>query len=358
MESVPFEVLVVDDDLDMLSLTQVVLRSLIVDGRTLRLTSCESAAEARTLLAGTTFALVITDVEMEEAGAGLELVRNLSGDARHVDTAVVVRTGRGGSWHNDGTSTGLAISALWFKEELSPSQMRFSVAGLLRAHQAVVDLRRRTREVELMLSESHRRSQNKLQVVASLLRLHLCDVEDQGVRELLQLFLLQIQSIGLSNDYVCLRPHGASFDLGAYLARLSELVLAAAPGSTTLTREVAPVHIPVESAIPVGLIATVLLMNAVANCVPDRASSSSGTIRLALDRVGEWVRLSVSDGGGGDSLRQARSGSRGLQIAQGLAKQLHGTLTYEVEPTSRVTLVFAVEGASVPSPPTVSAMPS
>jgi len=89
-------------------------------------------------------------------------------------------------------------------------------------------------------------------------------------------------------------------------------------------------ELPNDSAMPLALIVNELLTNAVKHAMSGR---SEGTIRVELEREGEAFVLTVEDEGPGFNLETVVRRSSGLQLVQGLARQLRGRFEVHGNPT-------------------------
>ena len=92
-----WRVLVVDDDADVHSTTTFALGSLEMHGRPLAFLHAYSAAEAMDVLAREhDIAVILLDVVMEQADAGLHLVRHVRDTLGRHDVRIILRTGQPG----------------------------------------------------------------------------------------------------------------------------------------------------------------------------------------------------------------------------------------------------------------------
>jgi response regulator RpfG family c-di-GMP phosphodiesterase len=93
----PWQILVVDDEPAVHEVTKLVMSDFEMDGRGLAFTHCYSAAEARVVLAERTdIALILLDVVMESAHAGLDLARYIREDLGNLNVRIILRTGQPG----------------------------------------------------------------------------------------------------------------------------------------------------------------------------------------------------------------------------------------------------------------------
>jgi response regulator RpfG family c-di-GMP phosphodiesterase len=93
----PWQILVVDDEPAVHEVTKLVMSDFEMDGRGLAFTHCYSAAEARIVLAERTdIALILLDVVMESAHAGLDLAQYIREDLGNLNVRIILRTGQPG----------------------------------------------------------------------------------------------------------------------------------------------------------------------------------------------------------------------------------------------------------------------
>lgn len=95
-----FNVLVVDDEPDVLSITKIALRNIKVWNIPIKLQTCSSKAEAVKYVSALgpvpDLALALIDVVMETDEAGLELCKYIRSECKNYITPLVVRTGQAG----------------------------------------------------------------------------------------------------------------------------------------------------------------------------------------------------------------------------------------------------------------------
>jgi PAS domain S-box-containing protein len=93
-----------------------------------------------------------------------------------------------------------------------------------------------------------------------------------------------------------------------------------------------------DVAMPLALILNELLTNAVKH---GGDWSGAGTVRVALQREDDAFVLSVEDEGPGFDLASVRQRSSGLQLVEGLARQLRGKFYVSKDPRTRCIVHFA-----------------
>ncbi|MEO5340907.1 MAG: DUF3369 domain-containing protein [Magnetococcus sp. MYC-9] len=93
----PWRLLVVDDEPDLLTMTEISLSEFQFDGRSLEIVKANSGEQARQILAtDSEFAVAIIDVVMERPDAGLQLVMHIRNMLRNSTMRLIIRTGQPG----------------------------------------------------------------------------------------------------------------------------------------------------------------------------------------------------------------------------------------------------------------------
>jgi len=133
-----WRVMIVDDDADVHSTTTFALGSLELHGRRLEFLHASSAAEARALLeTESDIAVILLDVVMEEADAGLHLVRHIRETLGLHDTRIILRTGQPGYAPEMDAIRGYDINDYRTKSELTRTKLYTSVATAIRAYEQI-----------------------------------------------------------------------------------------------------------------------------------------------------------------------------------------------------------------------------
>jgi two-component sensor histidine kinase len=120
----------------------------------------------------------------------------------------------------------------------------------------------------------------------------------------------------------------ADIDMASYVRKLASNLFFAyqsAGARVTLDIDVHDVYLPVDAAVPCGLIINELMSNSLKYAFGKRPT---GVITVRFQREGDSFRLMVGDDGVGlpSELDIEHSESLGLQLVSILAKQLHATL--------------------------------
>ena len=182
-------------------------------------------------------------------------------------------------------------------------------------------LARMVQEKEILLREVHHRVKNNLQTMASMVRI----VSRTGTQESQPAFediARRIATVGKAYDHIHQAEHLAELELSAYLRTICQQAAAAAcREDLKLELRLDPLMVDIDTALPVGLIASELVTNA---CKHAFAGSRAGVISVRFKIVDGHAMLTVRDTGEG--LAEIKGESSGLRIAEALAGQVDGSL--------------------------------
>jgi two-component sensor histidine kinase len=207
-------------------------------------------------------------------------------------------------------------------------------------------------EKEVLLKEIHHRVKNNLQVVCSLLRLQCDTIDDSTLRELFYESELRVRSMALIHETLYQTPDVARFHLAPFLRTLSAELFRAYgvdPQHIALTIRIDEVVLPLDAAIPCGLILNELLSNALKHAFPN---GGRGDIRIELQAgTDRQVLLRVADTGVGlpEGVDVCQTDSLGLQLVSALTEQLQGTIAVERDGGTALTVTFPLVASAAQS---------
>ncbi|HZH28604.1 MAG TPA: histidine kinase dimerization/phosphoacceptor domain -containing protein [Azospirillaceae bacterium] len=202
-------------------------------------------------------------------------------------------------------------------------------------------LRATLEERDTLMRELNHRVKNNFAVVASLLTLQAGRQAMPEVRHELEKARRRILSIGSLHELLYRGPHTGDIDFAQYLQEIGTLVrgsLVDADAPVSLRVEAEPARIPIDQAIPLGLLVNELATNAVKHAF---APGTGGTVRILFRATPTGHHLTVEDDGRGLPAGYDQTGDRtgepadgqprgrgiGLQLAASLARQAGGRLS-------------------------------
>jgi two-component sensor histidine kinase len=187
---------------------------------------------------------------------------------------------------------------------------------------AATDITRGRAQTDILLRELQHRMKNNLQVIVSLLTLQLRQSSSQETRERFASVLDRVLAIGLAHDQLSFKSSASSVDMQDYLKALCANIDPRRP-QVKIQVDVDKAGIPLDRAVPIGLIVNELVTNSV-----KYAFDEEGGVIEVVFRVDETIgeaQLSVSDNGRG--MGPARTGGFGLRLVESLTGQLGGRRT-------------------------------
>lgn len=151
----PWKVLVVDDDPQVLAVTQLVLRGMQYGGRPIQLIEALSARQARELLAQEDdVALAMLDVVMETDDAGLQLVRYIRDEMQNRLMRIVLRTGQPGMAPERKVILTYDINDYKAKAELTADRLFTTLITALRGYEDIVAIETSRKGLEKLIRAS------------------------------------------------------------------------------------------------------------------------------------------------------------------------------------------------------------
>ena len=185
-----------------------------------------------------------------------------------------------------------------------------------------------SRQMQVMFSELQHRVSNNLQMVSSLLLLQEVKIRDPAARRALEDARNRLSSLGRLHRKLH-DPTHASLEMGSFLRELCDDLLHTS-GTKGVVCEVHAVdaQIPQANLIPLALIVTELISNALEHAFPH---GQRGTITIALRHAEDnrGLILTVEDNGAGlpPGFDLETTNSLGLQLARSLASQINARFT-------------------------------
>jgi two-component sensor histidine kinase len=212
-------------------------------------------------------------------------------------------------------------------------------------------LRITARQREALLREVHHRVKNNLQIITSLISLQKGGLTDPHSAAALTVTENRIRAMCLIHEQVYRAQELGLIALGPYLQELCQhlsIVFGEQSSHVWLSVEADDIVLPVDRAVPCGLIANELVSNAYEHGFP---AGRSGQIRIKAARTqapgvpgleGARVRLSVADDGAAlpQSFDVHVPTSMGLQIVNSLVAQLKGTIEVRTDGMKEFAIEF------------------
>jgi two-component sensor histidine kinase len=205
--------------------------------------------------------------------------------------------------------------------------------GRLQAEQA---LERAHHHQQLLTREVSHRVKNSLAMVVALLGLRARDIDDPELAGILADMQARIHTIARAHDLLWRGDRVGMVPLDAMICELAEELVQQSPGHNLRCR-IAPLEIDADTAIPLGLMVTELVTNALKYAYDD----DGGDILVEIGEEGGQLSVGVSDEGRGLPAGTCFDGkgdaTLGARIIASTVRQLRGTLS--VEPAAAGTAI-------------------
>lgn len=184
-------------------------------------------------------------------------------------------------------------------------------------------------EKEILLREIHHRVNNNLQVVSSLFRLQSRHIGKKSPADILSDSQNRILSMALIHEKLYKSKDLANIECKVYIeSLLSQLFQShgVAESRITLTKDLEEVFLPLDLAMPCGLIVNEIVSNCLKHAFPN---GNRGAIEFSLSKTDQWIELVIKDNGAGlpENVVFGNSETLGLRLVEALVKQLHGEIS-------------------------------
>jgi len=204
-------------------------------------------------------------------------------------------------------------------------------------------LRQSLQEKEVLLKEMHHRVKNNMQIISSILNLQAGSVKDPAALECLRESQRRIRSMALVHEKLYRSSDFSRIDFGEYVRSLVTALFQSCRTDSNRVRldcKAEDVFLDINTAIPCGLVANELIVNALKHAFPE---GRSGVIKTRLRPLGkDEYRFVISDNGVGfpKDLDFRNTESLGMQLVTLLVGQLDGTIDLKRKGGTTFDIVF------------------
>lgn len=199
-----------------------------------------------------------------------------------------------------------------------------SPAGPDAARRNAIDVR------DVLVREAHHRIQNSLSLVVALLEIQRRQIADRQAQEVLQTAVSQV--LGIAQVHCLLQNVEGrdNLEIDAVLAVVTQGTARLAPRDVEVTYAGLPgVVIGADRAVPISLICTELVTNALKHAFP---SGRGGTVSVSLSQRDDGsLLLAVTDSGIGTGVAGGEGGL-GSKVVQALARQIGAQIDISAQP--------------------------
>jgi PAS domain S-box-containing protein len=196
--------------------------------------------------------------------------------------------------------------------------------------QALEQIKTSLHEKEVLLKEVHHRVKNNMQVITSLLRLQSKIIRDEQVLSVFQDSQNRVKSMALIHETLYQSDDLSRINFAEYLKKLVAHVSRSyrtRPEAVKINIQVDDVSLPIDTAVPCGLIINELASNSLKYAFP---ADTQGEVNITFGRTEAHYVLRVSDTGVGlpDDFDPEKGKSLGMKLVRMLTAQMRGELEY------------------------------
>lgn len=219
-------------------------------------------------------------------------------------------------------------------EDGRPNRTISVILDITSIKQAENALKTSLAEKDVLLKEIHHRVKNNMQVISSLLSLQADQSKDMAIRDILQEVSHRVRTMAMVHEKLYQSADMAMIDFAEYAESLLNYlcrVYRIESSKIRIVKNLEPVHLPVNEAIPLGLVLNELITNVLKHAFPDGRDGEMTLNLYSKDRNG--FVLSIRDSGKGlpEGFDWRLADSLGLRLVQMLATQIHADMDVKIE---------------------------
>ena len=196
-------------------------------------------------------------------------------------------------------------------------------------------------EREMLLVEVNHRAKNSLAIAASLLAIQGRRQPDPAVRALFEEAQDRLNAMARVHDLLSKSEKAQQVDVSVYVADLCDALRPITENDDRICLETQmedEILVDADTAVPLGIVLTELITNAVKYAFP--APRSGAILVQARRRQPGWIELVVQDDGIGMS--SLREGSLGYGLIRSLVQQIQGQVDVRSDAGLTVVISFPV----------------
>ena len=209
-------------------------------------------------------------------------------------------------------------------------------------------------ENTVLLQEVHHRVKNNLQMIASLLNLQMRQIKDARARAVVLEAQTRVRAIALLHEILYQSGDLGHVPMREYVDKFVAAVRRTYRPCRRIVSQVADIHLPVDVAVPCGLIMNELVTNALKHGFGDARISERDEIRIDLQKQDDnTITMSVTDNGHGlpGTVDPTADATMGLSLVRDLSIQLRGQTVFVSGDGVRGTLTFQHPRPAEPASP-------
>ncbi len=210
-------------------------------------------------------------------------------------------------------------------------------------------LKKSLKEKEILIKEIYHRVKNNLAVVSGLLNIQAANIKDKKVKAAFQATRDRIFSLSAVHSQLYHSENYSYVDYKEYIKKLVSNVFYSSQmsGHVKLHLDLADISLPIDKAIPCGLLLNEIVTNALKHAFPENRKGNLRIIAHSLED--KKCEIIVKDDGIGipESFNIEKTKTLGLKLIDLMAKQIEGTLEIESKKGTEFRIRLSTESGQV-----------
>ena len=224
----------------------------------------------------------------------------------------------------------------------APNQFACIFADITERKQTEESIKASLREKELLLKEIHHRVKNNLQIISSLLNLQAKAMKNEQLEGIFRECQDRITAMASVHQMLYKSQNFAEINFGEYLQETSSQLFRSYKTSSaviSLVIHAENVMLPIDTAIPCGLIINELITNTLKHAFP---GARKGEIKIEMNRMENGIGLHYEDNGIGfpKHVDFCNAETLGLKLIHMLVKQLDGNIEQFINGGTKYALLL------------------
>lgn len=205
-------------------------------------------------------------------------------------------------------------------------------------------IEKKSAENELLMKEIHHRVKNNLQIISSLLDMQSLTLKDETAAEAIKEGKNRVQSMALIHQNLYHDGNIRSIKIDDYLKHLAQSLFDSyriENDKIRLDTDIAPMHLDVETVVPLGIIVNELITNTIKYAFE---KSKSGSVFISLHPNGnDTLHFKLKDDGKGFPVGWSPESNHsfGYQLIKAFAKKLKAKLSVQNNPGAEIDLIIS-----------------
>jgi len=252
-------------------------------------------------------------------------------------------------FNNKGDKIPVEIKSSLITKQGRPSGVLTIAWDITERKQAEKQLKKSLKEKEILIKEIYHRVKNNLAVVSGLLNMQSTYIKDKEAIAAFQETRDRIYSISAVHSQLYNSENYAAVDYKEYIKNLVTNIFYSSQisGLVKLHLELDDVTLPIDKAIPCGLLLNEIVTNAFKHAFPENRKGNLQIIMSSLEDKN--CEIIVKDDGIGipENFNLEKSKTYGLKLINLMTKQINGTLKIESKNGTEFRIRFSTEPGQV-----------